>query len=181
MLWKNLSTVKMKLIIFLCLLCVALCSVESAPVEGPGRLDDLPFIDMFQPEKKQNVPIKPGEYRKIFLVASSGLYWSLHTFIQDFKGTSLVKCSFYLLQNSRYKTTQPSGLVWTLYRPYVAGGRMGSYGLLLWLWLWLVCVYTMPGCYMKAMWCRAWFFFQFLNENVAFYGLNSNVTNGRVI
>ena len=64
----------MKLIIFFSLLCAAICFVESAPVEGPGRLDDLPFIDMFQPEKKQNVPIKPGEYRKIFLVASSGLY-----------------------------------------------------------------------------------------------------------
>ena len=55
----------MKFVIFFWLLCVTMCSVESAPVEGPGRLDDLPFIDMFQPEKKQNVPIKPGEYRKI--------------------------------------------------------------------------------------------------------------------
>jgi len=40
------------------------CHVQSAPVEGPGRVDDLPNIEMFQPEKKQNVPIKPGEYRK---------------------------------------------------------------------------------------------------------------------
>ena len=37
---------------------------NPAPVEGPGRLDDLPNIEMFQPEKKQTVPIKAGEYRE---------------------------------------------------------------------------------------------------------------------
>ena len=42
--------------------------VAAVPVEGPGRLDDLPYIEMFQPEKKQNVPIRPGEYRESFLL-----------------------------------------------------------------------------------------------------------------
>ncbi len=50
------------LFVLICL--VASCHVQCAPVEGPGRVDDLPNIEMFQPEKKQNVPIKPGEYRK---------------------------------------------------------------------------------------------------------------------
>jgi hypothetical protein len=61
----------MKLIFLFCLL-ITLIRIRSAPVEGPGRLDDLPNIEMFQPEKKQNVPIKAGEYRKWLTFKSLG-------------------------------------------------------------------------------------------------------------
>jgi len=43
---------------------LALLAGTVFAVEGPNRLDDLPFIELFQPQKKVNVPIKSGEYRE---------------------------------------------------------------------------------------------------------------------
>ena len=42
-----------------------IASVNSKPLEGPGKINDLPAIDPYQPEKSPNVPIQLGERSKI--------------------------------------------------------------------------------------------------------------------
>ena len=44
------------LLVLSLVLAFSVLDSNPAPVEGPGRLDDLPNIEMFQPEKKQTVP-----------------------------------------------------------------------------------------------------------------------------
>jgi len=58
---------EMKVFLSFALLCY-LASISKA-VEGPSRLDDLPSVQFFQPQKMGKVPIKLGEYRK-FRVSS---------------------------------------------------------------------------------------------------------------
>ena len=51
----------MKLLLVFCLL-IGICL--SAPVEGPGKINDLPTLDPYQPEKPPVVPIKLGHRSK---------------------------------------------------------------------------------------------------------------------
>jgi len=47
------------LLIFCLLIGISL----GAPVEGPGKINDLPTLDPYQPEKPPVVPIKLGHRR----------------------------------------------------------------------------------------------------------------------
>ena len=48
------------LLIFCLLIGISL----GAPVEGPGKINDLPTLDPYQPEKPPVVPIKLGHRSK---------------------------------------------------------------------------------------------------------------------
>ena len=48
------------LLVFCLLIGISL----SAPVEGPGKINDLPTLDPYQPEKPPVVPIKLGHRSK---------------------------------------------------------------------------------------------------------------------
>jgi hypothetical protein len=51
----------MKYFIYLAFL---VCLSSASPLQGPGRINDLPGLDPYQPEKAPNVPIVLGERRK---------------------------------------------------------------------------------------------------------------------
>lgn len=38
-------------------------SLSGVPVEPPGKINDLPIINLFQPDKNEKVPIVIGERR----------------------------------------------------------------------------------------------------------------------
>ena len=44
--------------------CLIIGISLGAPVEGPGKINDLPTLDPYQPEKPPVVPIKLGHRRK---------------------------------------------------------------------------------------------------------------------
>ena len=48
------------LLVFCLLIGISL----GAPVEGPGKINDLPTLDPYQPEKPPVVPIKLGHRSK---------------------------------------------------------------------------------------------------------------------
>ena len=43
---------------------IAMVGVSGSPLERPGTINDLPFIDPYQPEKAPKVPITVGERSK---------------------------------------------------------------------------------------------------------------------
>ena len=50
---------------FVLLICLCFGFSLAVPVEGPGKkVNDLPIMDPYQPEKPPNVPIQLGERRK---------------------------------------------------------------------------------------------------------------------
>ena len=48
----------------LLIVCLLIGISLGAPVEGPGKINDLPTLDPYQPEKPPVVPIKLGHRSK---------------------------------------------------------------------------------------------------------------------